>query len=118
MEWLLYAQYGSVWILGIFGSPAYITLGTIAWVYYNVINAIGIYDYIVVQWFGQPVGNNSTLESDLDEYTLGNYLDFPLRKVWIYQLLFSMGFMAATWPITNLVTVPVLGVAAYYNEHY
>ena len=74
MEWVLGFMFASG-LFGWLGLPVYLVLGTVCYVYYNVINFFGIIYYMQVQWFGIPVEN--TLEDDLSVYTLGNYIDYP-----------------------------------------
>ena len=116
MQWLIWFQYGS----GIFlvvGLPVYVVLAVIGWGYYNVINLIGLGYYLRVQWFGEMVDGIS-YEADQKVYTLANYIDYPLRKMFLYELLMIVGMYCSVFPITNLWTMPFLGLAAYYNELY
>ena len=58
-----------------------------------------------------------SLDEDLLVYTFFNYLDYPLRKLWIFSLVSLFGIIVVGgFPIANLWTVPILGLAAYYNE--
>lgn len=91
MEWVIIGQFASG-MFGFFGVPFYIVLGSVVWVYYHIVNAMGFFFYILVQWFGVPV--DGSLEQDLEEYTLGNYIDFAQRKLWIFTLIWMFGFIA------------------------
>lgn len=113
MEYLIGFQFGSG-LLSVFGLPVYVVLASIGWGYYNVINFIGLEYYWKVQWLDLPV--DGTLEEDKKVYTLANYVDYPLRKMWLYEMLIVMGVFCAIFPVTNLWTMPVLGLAAFYNE--
>lgn len=57
-----------------------------------------------------------TIEEDKAVYTLGNYFDYPWRKMWIYEMLLVLGGINSLFPVTNFVSMPALGLAAYYNE--
>ena len=47
-----------------------------------------------------------------------NFLNFPLRKYLIYDMLAVLGLWNALFPVANLWTMPSLGLAAFYNELY
>ena len=115
MEWVLGFMFASG-LFGWLGLPVYLVLGTVCYIYYQVINFLGLIYYMQVQWFGVPV--EYTLEEDLEVYTLGNYIDYPNRKLWIFTLVAAFGTMASLWPFTNLITIPILGLAAIYNEAF
>lgn len=115
MEWVIGAMYGSG-LFGALGLPVYLVLATVGYWYYNVINLYGFIYYVEVQWFETPV--TGTLDEDLKVYTLANYLDYPARKLWIYEMLATLGAFNAVFPFTTFITMPALGLAAYYNELY
>ena len=91
-------------------------LGSVAFWYYEVQAMIGFFYYLEVQWFDTPV--EGTLEEDIQVYTLANFLDYPARKAWLYEMVAVMGLFSSQFPISNLLTMPALGLAAYYNELY
>ena len=115
MEWVLALQYGSG-LFWIFGLPVYLVLASVSYGYYNVINIYGFSSYISVQFYDTPV--DGTIEQDKQVYTLANYIDYPLRKMWMYEMLAVLGAFTMVFPITNLWSMPALGFAAFYNELY
>ena len=115
MEWLLAVQFGSG-LFWIFGLPVYLVLASVSYGYYNVVNLYALGAWISVQYYDMPV--RGTLEEDKKVYTLANYIDYPLRKMWLYEMLAVFGAFAMVFPITNFWTAPMLGLAAFYNELY
>ena len=87
-------------------------LASVGWWYYQVLNVYGFLYYLDVQWFDTPV--SGTLEEDKKVYTLGNYLDYPARKMWIFEMLATLGSINIVFPVTNFVSMPVLGLAAHF----
>lgn len=61
---------------------------------------------------------DGTIEEDQTVYTFANFVDFPLRKFILYDWLAILGAFNIVFPITNLWTMPSLGLAAFYNELY
>ena len=102
-----------MWILGI---PSYLVLASIGYGYYTVINLYGLMSWISVQYYDTPV--DGTLEADKTVYTLANYIDYPLRKWLLFDMLTIVGLFQMVFPITNLWAMPSLGLAAFYNELY
>jgi len=115
MEGLLWAQFGSG-LLGVFGLPIYLVLASVTYGYYQVINMYGLMSWISVQYYDTPV--DGTIEQDQKVYTFANYVDYPLRKVWLHDTLTVFGAFNMVFPITNLWTLPTLGLAATYNERF
>ena len=115
MEWVLAFQYGSG-LFWIFGLPVYLVLASVSFGYYNVINIYAFSSWISVQYYDIPV--EGTIEQDKKVYTLANYIDFPLRKMWMYEMLAVLGAFTMVFPVSNLWSMPALGFAAFYNELY
>jgi uncharacterized membrane protein SpoIIM required for sporulation len=117
MEWILWFQFGSG-LASVFGVPVYLVLGSVAYGYYLVINTIGFFSMISVQWFDTPVEENGNLDQEKEVFTFANFVDYPLRKYFLYDMLATLGLWNALFPVANLWTMPALGLAAYYNELY
>lgn len=100
----------------VLGVPVYVVLAAIGWGYYNVVNVIAFSYYLQVQWFDKAVSDN--LDVDKKVYTLANYLDYPARKMWLFEMLMVLGLWCSVFPVTNLWTMPMLGLAAYYNDKF
>lgn len=115
MEWILWFQFGSG-IGSVFGLPIYLVLGSVAYGYYTVINFYGLYSAISVNWFDTPV--EGTIEQDREVFSFANFVNFPLRKLLIYDMLAVLGLWNSIFPVANLWTMPSLGLAAFYNELY
>ena len=115
MEWLISAMYGSG-LGGLLTAPVYLVLASVSYGYYAVKASYGLASVISVQHYDTPV--DGTIEEDKKVYTWANYIDFPLRKFILYDWLAILGAFNMVFPITNLWTMPTLGLAAFYNERY
>ena len=115
MEWMLAAQFGSG-LFGILAWPVYLVLGSVGYGYYTVRFIYGFFSTVSVQEYETPI--DGTLEEDKAVYTWANFWDYVGRKFGFFDMLTVMGLFNMAFPITNLWTMPMLGLAAQYNELY
>lgn len=102
-----------LWILGL---PFYLVFASIGFGY-NVVQVwYGFWVYYLVNYLGEDVSGDRNY--DLRVYTLINLFDFPVRRLWLYSIVTIVGAFTLTFPVANWISMPALGVGAYYNELY
>lgn len=98
------------------GLPFYLVFASIGFGYNMVQVYYGLEVYYMVNELGETVSGD--LNYDKRVYSWINLLDFPIRRLWLYSVVTLVGLFTLNFPIANLISMPALGVGAYYNELY
>lgn len=101
------------WVLGL---PFYLVFASIGFGYNMVQVIYGLEVYYYVNYMNETVSGD--MNYDKRVYTWINLLDFPFRRMWLYTVVSLVGLFTLNFPIANWVSMPALGVGAYYNELY
>lgn len=96
-------------IFPIIGIPFYILFALIVYFQYQYMNLWSL--WFVFDNFDGPVEGK-------EDFTIGNWFLFPIRRSIIFNMLFFVGLVGNLMIPINFIIVPVTGLLAWINNYY